>query len=222
MSNQNITYYQGLREHVELDGWKKYSVGSTARVSYDPRFDLYIRVRKLEIYDDKSKMSSTKNCSKTKNLLTLKGTESDCIVASNAALGEEQKYLTHDAECMFGEHECYAIGEADFRDKSMLLTQVCDVASTKPKQSLIPVRVMGACPSLDAIRSHDDGTVISYDARRYVRDNGTTDILSWHFAVIIGNSVAEFLFLRKTDASPIFVMIACGIIEAILQIALNH
>ena len=191
--NSAFAALSGIRGEVEKDGWKKYSVGSTPRTELDPLFDLYIRVTKLEEIEDKSKMSSFTESSQIAENLTSQATTGFDGLVSNTPLGSKRDLFD----------TMTPVGVCDARMVSRVEDCVTGLREGVQlcREDLSPiVRRVDTYPSLAAIRPHTDGVVIAYDARHCIANDGSFVVLSWHFAVIVGERVVEFLFLRKSAA----------------------
>lgn len=181
---------QNIASSVAATGWKRYSVGESAEVNYNYRFDLYIRRRKLADLvsenDDISKISSNvlegNNREKPRKIST---SDHSTTMVSNATMGNPKKDLTPSP-----------------------ISRV-----TRKSENLPVLSDFGNYPSLASARTESPALVIGFDSEwYYLSEDGHTfrSLLSWQFSLIDGEDLVEYVFIRKSEKYGLSLELAIG------------
>lgn len=158
---------------LEAKGWIKDSLGqyrSNGQIKDKEGFNLYIRRRNLNsFFDDYSKKSSSDGCPKPR-----KSWASD--TGSSLPMGNPEPKLTPSA-CDGGD---------------------CLGSSDETKKSLPALSSFSEYPSLMAARKDMPCLLIGYDSEWENLESGR-DMLSWQYALVDGEDLVEFVFLKDGE-----------------------
>ncbi|MBO6269857.1 MAG: hypothetical protein J6N19_12040, partial [Clostridium sp.] len=158
---------------LEAKGWIKDTLGqyrSNGQIKDKEGFDLYIRRRNLNSFiDDYSKKSSSDGCPKPR-----KNWASD--TGSSLPMGNPEPKLTPSA-CEGGD---------------------CLGSSGEDKKSLPALSSFSEYPSLMAARKDMPCLLIGYDSEWENLESGR-DMLSWQYALVDGEDLVEFVFLKDGE-----------------------
>ena len=158
---------------LEAKGWFKDSIGqfrSNGQIKDKEGFDLYIRRRNLNSFiDDYSKKSSSDGCTKPR-----KNWASD--TGSSLPMGNPEPKLTPSA-CDGGN---------------------CLGSSAEGSKALPALSSFSEYPSLMAARKDIPCLLIGYDSEWENLESGR-DMLSWQYALVDGEDLVEFVFLKDGE-----------------------
>ena len=231
-SVQNWLYdaVENLEDKLKGTGWKKVSVGQSARVNYNDQFILYNRTRRLidcfRSFGDKTNLSPidiTKNADKL----------SQKSMVSQSSMGQSVTYLTPCHLCVDDFHLSSDITLLSKPPSDMSLVYShskvpCTILSgTNSYNPLHPFHNIhdsigpllpnyDAFPSLQFLRSDKSSLVISYHCSYYYQYcSGTLyrEIFGWYFSVVPDESHDDFIeyaFIRKNGDSVLSLDLALG------------
>lgn len=158
---------------LEAKGWIKDSLGqyrSNGQIKDKEGFNLYIRRRNLNSFiDDYSKKSSSDGCQKPRKNWAF-------YVGSSLPMGSPEPKLTPSA-CDGGD---------------------CLGSSDESKKSLPALSSFSEYPSLMAARKDMPCLLIGYDSEWENIESGR-DMLSWQYALVDGEDLVEFVFLKDGE-----------------------
>ena len=179
-----------VEEAVKEKGWKKSSAGESTKIDYNKRVDLYIRIQKLaEVMRDndgffkkESLMNQITDAGKPYKLSVCEGFSG---MVSDNTMGSPKEDLT----------------------PSSLQPILCG------GENLPVLSDFMNYPSLAALRKNSPSLVIAFDSEwYYIHDKGLKRriILTWQFALICGEYLCEYIFVRKTFKYGLSFEIAIG------------
>lgn len=181
----SIINYPALNP-LKAKGWNKESIGqyrSNGQIKDKEGFDLYIRRRNLKYFvDTYSKKSSSSNCAKPhKNWVPSTG-------SSLTMVTPEPKLTPSSSPAVVCDDD---VGNRFGSSKSDSI------------ESLPVLSSFSEYPSLMAIRKDKPCLLIGYDSEWENLESGR-DMLSWQYALVDGNDLVEFIFIKNGDQNLSF------------------